>query len=1077
VRIRIITASAGSGKTTRLSEILDDAIGGGRARPAGIIATTFTKQAAAELVERARSRLLASGRGRQAHQLLAARIGTVNAVCGSLVTDYAFELGLSPRLGVLDEAAAEVELKRALAAVVSDETAGVLQTFQGLFDKSLDWHYEVGRLIEAARANGITPEGLRACAERSSATLDECLGPIAADGETLDGALLSALEGALAAIDTSVDTTKGTGTYVDLLRECRHAHLRAELRWGDWAKLLKEKPKKKSEPHALPVSQAAAAHLAHPRLRADMHRLIRLVFDVAALAMVAYQAHKRELGVIDFVDQETLALELLRRADVRADLLDQLDLVLVDEFQDTSPLQLAIFLTLAELAEESVWVGDPKQAIYSFRGTDPALMDAAIESLTSPAHDPELVNLAVQELSRAGKVETLGVSYRSRPELVALTSDIFARAFASQGMPEERTRLVPASPVEPEGLGPIVEHWPLYPGAPNKDTLAACAAAGVRDLLAGATSVRDRASGAARAARAGDVAVLCRTNEQCRKVADALLDLGVPAVVPRAGLLDTPEGQLAVAGLRLWVDPRDGLAAATLARLTTYAGGLDALLARALAAPGCGAFAGEPVVERILAARAAAPDLGAVAALSAVIDAADLRGCCAAWGRAEQRLANLDALRAHAVTYVAEAAAAGDAPTVVGLLGRLDELVDTWGWNAVRTDRQALLGGDDAVTLSTWHRAKGLEWPLTVLYGLETLRPPLAYGVHVLSDQHAFDVRDPLAGRWVRFWPNPYSTSNQLGPVKEAYEQSPTFRALAERNRREALRVLYVGWTRARDRLILAAQDGKLTAGLVGTLSDIDPTLIDDSKLNVALDRQVRWAGRDVTLRVRPAEPASPVQLALEPGAVTLGRPPAQHPPARVLPSAAAAVVCQVGAPLEIGPRLAIRGAPSMELVGQTMHAFFAADRPDAEERVRLDMAQGLLRRYGLEAHLDAADVTAAGARLWSWLQDVLGATHCHREWPVAERLASGSVVGGTADLVACTAGGFALIDHKTFPGTLAAALERLPRYSGQLAAYVRAITAATGTPVTSAWIHLPVLGTVVELQGCAPSASGAGVR
>ena len=75
-----------------------------------MIATTFTKQAAAELTERARTRLLEQGRALEAHKLVAARIGTVNSVCGSPVTDYAFELGLSPAVRVLDEHAAELEL-------------------------------------------------------------------------------------------------------------------------------------------------------------------------------------------------------------------------------------------------------------------------------------------------------------------------------------------------------------------------------------------------------------------------------------------------------------------------------------------------------------------------------------------------------------------------------------------------------------------------------------------------------------------------------------------------------------------------------------------------------------------------------------------------------------------------------------------------------------------------------------------------------------------------------------------------------------------------------------------------------
>ena len=1068
MKVRIVTASAGSGKTTHLSEILRDELVGQRASPEGIVATTFTKQAAAELIERARSALLAAGRGREAHALLAARIGTVNAVCGSLVADYAFELGLSPRLAVLDETAAETALKHALALVADDETAAELQDFRSLFDASLDWHFEVRRLIEAARANGIDAEGLRASSARSVATLEECLGPADADGAALDRALLAALDCALAAIDPARDVTKGTARYVQLLSNSRHSLADGRLRWGDWAKLVKERPTKASAAQAQPVADAASAHLRHPRLRTDLHRMIELVFDTAARAMDAYQAHKRELGVIDFVDQETFALELLRRDDVRADLAGRIDLVLVDEFQDTSPLQLAIFLALAGLARESVWVGDPKQAIFGFRGTDPALMDAAIESLTSPAHDPELIDRAVEAVARAGTLERLDVSYRSRPELVHLTSDLFARPFVAQGMPEERVRLRPASEDEPAGLGPVVEHWPFQvAGRGGQDAFAACTAAGVRDLLAGGPTVRDRGTGATRPARAGEVAVLCRTNDQCRAVADALAEQGVPAVVPRIGLLDTREGRLALEGLRLWVDPRDALAAATIARLTTFADDSGGLVARALAEPSGAAFAREPAVERILAARAAAPDLGVVAALSLVVDAGGLRELCAGWGDAEQRLANLDALRAHAARYTADAAAAGDAPTVVGLLGRLDELTDDWGFHAVRSDSQALLGGEDAVTVSTWHRAKGLEWPLVVLFGLETLREPLAYGVHVMSDRRDFDVADPLAGRWIRFWPNPYTTSNQQGPVKSAYESGPDFQTLRERAEREALRVLYVGWTRARDRLILAAKAGKLTAGLLGKLGD--PAWIADPGITAQGEHDVMWAQRAVRLVVRPVGPAEPVPGAPSPGRVTVGLPPREHPPARLLPSAAPPVACTVGAPISIGPRLAIAGAPAMDQVGLAVHAYLAADREAWRDDERVAVARGLLERYGLAEHLAAEDVAAAGVSLRRWLAQ-LGATRVHREWPLAERLASGTVVQGVADLVARTPAGLVLVDHKTFPGSLDAALERLPRYAGQLAAYASAVAAGTGDRVASAWIHLPVLGAIAEIRFDAPA-------
>src|SRR5205823_6309847 len=105
----------------------------------------------------------------------------------------------------------------------------------------------------------------------------------------------------------------------------------------------------------------AAAHDRQPDLQADLRTACGLVFAIAARTLRAYEDYKRAWGAIDFTDQEVFALRLLERADVRARLAGEIDLVLVDEFQDTSPLQLAIFLRLAEVARRSVWVGDQKQ--------------------------------------------------------------------------------------------------------------------------------------------------------------------------------------------------------------------------------------------------------------------------------------------------------------------------------------------------------------------------------------------------------------------------------------------------------------------------------------------------------------------------------------------------------------------------------------------------------------------------------------------------------------------------------------------------------------------------------------------
>ncbi len=159
--IEIISASAGSGKTYRLANELDDAIASGTARPDAVLATTFTTRAAAELKERARTRLLHAGRVEDAHRLGAARIGTVNAVCGRLVADFAFELGLAPDLRVLDERAATVALRQALSRVVTADEIERLTAIKQRFDREWDWQDDVERIVTLARANKVARRAVR----------------------------------------------------------------------------------------------------------------------------------------------------------------------------------------------------------------------------------------------------------------------------------------------------------------------------------------------------------------------------------------------------------------------------------------------------------------------------------------------------------------------------------------------------------------------------------------------------------------------------------------------------------------------------------------------------------------------------------------------------------------------------------------------------------------------------------------------------------------------------------------------------------------------------------------------------
>ncbi len=1064
-RIEIISASAGSGKTYRLATVLHDAIANGSARPDAVLATTFTNRAAAELKERTRTRLLQAGRLEDAHRLGAARIGTVNAVCGRLVGDFAFELGLAPNLRVIDEQAAAVALRQAMSRVVAAADTEQLADVKRRFDESWDWQRDVERIVTLARANRLGADAFAVAAERSLEGLLALFGEPEPDGAALDAALADALARFVTEVDLEVDKTKKTREALDRARV-----ILAKLRrgtppqWREWWQAESLDVGAKSRNVAAPVHAAGAGQDRHPRLRADLRTTCTLVYAIAARTLRAYEDYKRAWGAIDFTDQEVLALQLLDRAEVRARLRGDVDLVLVDEFQDTSPLQLAIFLRLADVAKRSVWVGDQKQSIFGFRGTDPALMDAAVESILAGAEP-----------------ETLAQSWRSRPALVQLTSDVFARGFGRYGVPESRVRLAAASTEDAgAGLGPIAERWRLP--AKNLSEDAAYLASAVRDLLADADGrVRDRATGEVRPLRPGDVAVLCHQNATCGNLARELAAVGVRAVLARAGLMATPEALLVLAGLRLFVDAQDTLAAAELARLVAYPAAGDQWLADLMARPAREAFADLDVVRRVAAARVAEPHAGALAAFDAVLDAVEARERCLEWGESAFRLANLDALRAHAVTYANLCASDGRGCTPAGLVAAFVDLADSG------LDARAVVAQDDAVVVSTWHSAKGLEWPVTVLFDLDHDPYFTALGVQVVADRPGFDLADPLAERWVRYWPHPYHPMQKKTPFHQRLSDAPETATAREREERQAMRLLYVGWTRARDRVVLAGRP-TFPRGMITLLRDDEGTPLIAEAPNPAdgPTAELAWAGCPVTVRVRDAALLGPVARDVTPGLGYVAAGPCAYPPAVVVPSSLVPpdglrddggevdiVAAAAGLTLErCGERLILHGDPEMQRVGEAIHGFLAADRPTLAADERRAIAGGLLTRWEVAAALRPDDLIAASDRLRAWIDARFPGAVWHREWPLLHRQPNGTIIRGTADLVLEHADGFVVVDHKSFPGSADQAAVRAAAFTGQLAAYAAAVAAATGRRVTGCFVHLPVLGAIVALP-----TDGAGIQ
>lgn len=1066
--IRIISAGAGSGKTFRLTTELVDAIdplAAGVARPEGVVATTFTRKAAAELSDRARRAAFARGFAEQADRLAGGMIGTVNSVCGRLLARFAFEAGLSPELRVIEEHDQTLLFRQALhevldAALIDD----LLQLDRAFgFDRSppgeerKDWQYRVRAIIEAARSNALDADAVRASGRRSCESLLTFFPPPDAEGSaTLDGDLRAAIERALTALPAAGDATKTTRDYCEELRDALARLRRGErLPWSTWAGLAKGEPGSKSRPLALPVQAAAARHAAHPRLRDDVRRYVTHVFELAARSLDTYQDWKRERGLVDFIDQEALVLDLLRVEEVRAVLATEIDVTFVDEFQDTSPIQLAVFIELARLAKRSVWVGDPKQSIYGFRGADPALMDTVIEA--------------------AGRVDAkdiLARSYRARPALVTWTSELFAGAFGGR-WPRERIALDAVRKDTAELPAPL-HTWTLP--AKNVAEESAALAAGIATLLGRRdeppAQVVDPHTGAIRVVRPGDVAVLCRTNDRCAEVAAALERAGVRAALARAGLLRTPEAILTLAAMKLLLDGHDALARAEIVALTRDDPEPEAWLADRLQHLAAGRpseewAADHPVVRAVEGVRAELPWLAPAEALERVILAIDAPRLALGWGRRDQRLGNIDALRRLAVAYEEHCTRRGGAATIAGLLAWLDQT------GRQRLDDQSEGLGDDAVVVFTWHGAKGLEWPVVAVADLDRKPTDRLWEVGVVSDREALDLEQPLAGRWIRFWPWPYGSHRNGLPLGDAVAASGEKARAEAAARDEYLRTLYVALTRARDVLVLPVRPG--ASGL--RHAGLDPLFAPHGTPRFALPREsgvhtvaVGDGNAQITVETRSfvadgamarVDDAEETWFVAPPAASHAARPAARCQASALPPLAASATIVET---VLVGRRLTLSGDPDEESLGNCLHGFLAADDLASPKATRLALAVGLLDRHGLAGAVPEHQMLARTAELRAALERRY-TVHCWlREWPI--RLRQGeTIVSGFADLVLDTDAGWVVVDHKSFKGGREQWAAKAAEYTGQVAAYAGAMQAASGRPVVGVWLHFVVGGGLVRVE------------
>jgi ATP-dependent exoDNAse (exonuclease V) beta subunit len=722
---------------------------------------------------------------------------------------------------------------------------------------------------------------------------------------------------------------------------------------------------------------------------------------------------------------------------------------MVDEFQDTSPIQLALFLKLARFANRVYWVGDIKQAIYGFRGSDTELMQAILKAL------PDL----------GGAKQVLPFSWRSRPELVRVVNAVFSQAF-SNSLPKEEVELTPTR--EDALSGPALANWIL--GGKNLDQVASALAVGVRRLVESGYIIYDKYAETTRPVRYGDVAILSRSNERVKNLAAAMSKQGIPVATAQHGLLSTPEATLAIACLRRLNDPGDTVSTAEIVSLADGLGpelwvtdrlnylkkDADADFWREQSIDGRPAH---PVLEVIARLRATLPVLAPREAMAAVIAACRLSETVIRWSRdpdrARARLANLEALIELSAQYEDLCRTGQHAASISGLIIWLGEISE-------REKDMLAEPAIDAVKVLTHHAAKGLEWPVVVLTDLATSIRDRLWSISAQS-KSALDVNDPLADRFIRYWPWPFG-KQQKAAVADEIALTPMAASFRESAIEESKRLLYVSTTRVRDLLVLARSSRTPTGEWIDCVKA--PWLLpEEGSDSITLPsgeniRADRWA-------LDPIEDTEAVPMRQE-GTLYWFRPADTEPirqPLNFNPSLAKTRPANVLEKCKIGERIPVSSSVDTSVLGTAIHACVALSFANGSVPLTETEVETILTAFEVTGYLSASAVLRQIQALHAWLKDRWPSAKPVAEIEVQSLLESGQVLNGRIDLLLETDEGWILLDHKSSQLAPEHWDQLAVEYGPQLGAYARGVEQASRKNVLESWIFLPVAGGALSVM------------
>ena len=841
----LVSAAAGSGKTRVLVErVLNRIVSEGKDINEFLI-ITFTNAAAAELrakISQAITEELAAHPhnrhlSRQLNLLPMSHISTVHAFCGALIREYGYLLEIPSDFRMIDDAERREILNRQLDLLLEDAYSSQEPGFLLLTDT-----------LGAGRNDDALGDCILSLYEKALSQPDprrwlQSLRPYISEeadlGETPWGEQLirdaeKQIKGMIRRYTWAVDAMQNDDLLSEKYLPCYEMQLAAlknmlpalELPWDEIAENLQmdfplvrvsKYPDKDHLKTIQDVKTAAKSTLEDLRrqfarssvqLKQEQNAVapaLKALSDLVLELDKRFSAEKRRKNVLDFSDQEHLAIRLLvhpesgRPRETAQEISTRFTEIMVDEYQDSNRVQETIFRAIAAgMDENRVLVGDVKQSIYGFRNAEPQMF---IEKYNRyPA--------AADALPGEPRKLILSKNFRSAPEILEAVNHTFSTVMSRRvgglvyGEAEKLYEgfgeypQVPDSRVELH----VLETASTDSGDEEKKQQkeAQWVARRVVDLLQNDTMTRDGSD--LRSARPDDVAILLRSRTSMPAFSRALRAAGVPvAADTEENIFDTPEVRVLFNLMKVLNNPHQDIPLLAVLCSPVFrfsneqlavirAGSRQKRFFDAMAE--CSESWCSAALQEIGRLRQRAWDVSADVLVWELIHDTGLVAAYSAMEDGVRRRGNLMAVYQYAVTC-----GAGEHLQLYRFL-RMLERAEKQG--TLKTERKT-----DGVVLTTIHKSKGLEYPVVILpclsqrFNMRDLSKPLLVDSELGAAAQITDLENRVR------YPGLCHAAQKLKMAADA--------------RSEEIRLLYVAMTRAKDRLIMTYAD-RNPAGVLSRL-------------------------------------------------------------------------------------------------------------------------------------------------------------------------------------------------------------------------------------------------------------------